>query len=137
MSQVLEPSNDSRNSLRTKFYILFNLRSLFYSLPESANRLVDLLKRVLAPLRRIVARELEVFAVSRVSGHPTSFAVHDRLECGHTRTSLLWDVFDLLNGYTQSAHVRAVRHRCHECMTLVATKKPPMSVTASKTAAVA
>lgn len=96
--------------------------------------LVELMRRVLAPLRRIVSRELEVFSTDRLSGRPASFAIRDGMECGHTHTSLLWDVFDLLNGYTESAHVKAVRHRCSECQTLTATKKPPQSVGQVKTA---
>ena len=94
----------------------------------------ELMRRVLAPLRKIVSRELEVYATSRVSIHPASFVVHDKLECGHVHTSLLWDLFDLLNAYTVSAHVWAVRHRCHECLTLTA-KKPVQSVAAVAKAA--
>lgn len=96
----------------------------------------DLMRRTLAPLRRIVARQLEVFTLDRITGHPCSFAVHDRMECGHVHTSLLWDIFDLLNGYTESPHVRAIRHRCQECLTLTA-KKPVQSVTLAQPAKVA
>ena len=98
-----------------------------------ATEWAELMRRELAPLRRIISRELEVYATSRVSIHPASFVVHDKLECGHVHTALNWDIFDLLNAYTESPWVKAVRHRCHECLTLTA-KKPVQSVTVVKTA---
>lgn len=94
----------------------------------------DLMRRVLAPLRRIISRELEIYSTDRITGHPYSFVVHDTLECTHTYTSFGWDIFDLLNAYTESAHVRAIRHRCQECLTLTA-KKTVQSVTAVAKAA--
>lgn len=94
---------------------------------------VDLLKRALAPLRRIVCRDLEVFECFHNSSRPRLFVVHDRLECGHVATSLLWEFLDLVNAYTTNPDVKAKHHRCHECLTLTA-KKPVQSVTTVKTA---
>jgi len=123
-----------KNRTTAKKFTIFSNSGVCWRSPEIdriATYWAELMRRVLAPLRRIVSRELEVYATSRVSIHPASFVVHDKLECGHVHTSLLWELFDLTDPYTRSAHVRAIRHRCHECLTLAA-KKPVQSVTLAK-----
>lgn len=85
--------------------------------------------RTLAPLRRIINRELQVFKYDSVrKDFPISFAIIDHLECGHEYTCLGWDVFDLLFAYTDNPEVRAKRHRCRPCAELLATRKPVQSV---------
>ena len=124
-------------SLRiANLYTKFSISGVSWRSPGTgriATYWAELMRRVLAPLRRIVSRELEVYVASRVRSYPASFVVHDKLECGHTFTNLNWDIFDLVNAYTESPWVKAVRHRCHECLTLTA-KKPVQSVTTVKTA---
>lgn len=122
-------SRNSKNSLNFFSNSGVSWRSLLFG--RIATYWAELMRRTLAPLRKIVARELEVFEFRRNSVHPQSFAIHDHMECGHVHTSLLWDIFDLLNAYTESPHVRAIRHRCQECLTLTA-KKPVQSVTLAK-----
>lgn len=109
-------------------YLPFTGTQLTLALLESARKLVQVMKRVLAPLRLITCRSIEVFVSDRVNGRPQSFVVNDLLECGHVHASPLWNFLDLVNGYSESAHVRAKRHRCRECLFLVA-KKPVQSVT--------
>lgn len=125
-------SRNPQNSLNFFSNSGVSWRSLLFG--RIATYWAELMRRTLAPLRKIVARELEVFEFGRNSVHPQSFAVHDRLECGHIHTSLLWDIFDLLNAYTESPHVRAIRHRCQECLTLT-QRKPVQSVAAVSKAA--
>lgn len=105
-------------------------------LPRTRTWLLAVVSRTLAPLRRIIHRSLEVYAYQRRSEKPVSFVVHDVLECGHTYTNLDWDIFDLLNGYTQTASVQAKRHRCQLCAAMV-VKKPVQSVALAARAGVA
>jgi len=98
------------------------------SLPEFANYLAEVMQRTLAPLRKIVSREIEVLSFAHKSSKPQSFIIHDRLECGHVKTCLSWGIFDLLNAYTDNPEVRARRHRCQPCASLLAHKKPVQSV---------
>jgi len=125
-----------KNRTTAKLFTLFGISGVCSrsGFSRFATDWAELMRRVLAPLRRIISRELEIYSTDRITGHPYSFVVHDTLECTHTYTSFGWDIFDLLNAYTESAHVRAVRHRCHECLTLTA-KKPVQSVAAVAKAA--
>lgn len=66
-----------------------------------------------APLRLIHSRSLDVFSLNR--GRHRHFAVVDALACGHTYTSLLWELLDLLNAYTDNPEVAARRRRCRVC----------------------
>lgn len=80
----------------------------------------------LAPLRRVVSREIEVF---RFHGEkPQQFIVHDALECGHSFTDFQWTILDLVNPYSETASKK--RHRCRECAAIIARneRKPCQSV---------
>ena len=125
-----------KNRTTAKLFTLFSISGVCSrsGFSRFATDWAELMRRVLAPLRRIISRELEIYSTDRITGHPYSFVVHDKLECTHTYTSFGWDIFDLLNAYSESAHVRAVRHCCHECLTLTA-KKPVQSVAAVAKAA--
>lgn len=94
----------------------------------------ELMRRVLAPLRKIVSRELvEHRPDPRV--RYTIYWLRDLLECGHESTASLDNgIRDLLNAYTECAAIRARHHRCQECLTLTA-KKPVQSVAAVAKAA--
>jgi hypothetical protein len=87
--------------------------------------------RALAPLRRIVSRELKVFTFERDGVRPACFVVRALLECGHSHTEYGWSFRDLLYAYADpvdSPHVTARRHRCHECRDMALSKKPSASV---------
>lgn len=84
--------------------------------------------RTFAPLRRIIGRDLEVYAFHRASGHPLRFVVHDVMECGHVHTDCSISFSDLIDAYSECAVMRARRHRCHDCATLALAKKPVRSV---------
>lgn len=108
---------------------MLSRRKIILILPQESRALALSVSRALAPLRRIVARDLKVFEYQRFGPRrPLSFVVIDSLECGHSFTEYLWDFRDLINGYSDAPHVTARRHRCHECRDLVATKKPVRSV---------
>jgi hypothetical protein len=75
-----------------------------------------------APLRRIVARELEI-----LNPRPKYYiySLLDTLECGHAQSVYLFNgLLDLTNPYTDNRAVRARRHRCVPCASLLAKKKP-------------
>jgi hypothetical protein len=75
-----------------------------------------------APLRLIVDRQLE----TQQRGCST-LTLTDLMECGHTAISFV-DIRDVLNAYTEDASLRARRHRCRECQSIAAAKKPVRSV---------
>ena len=83
-----------------------------------------MLERSLAPLRRIVARELEQLQI-----RPGYFinSLLDTLECSH-QTWHPVDLADLVNAYTENPLIRARRHRCRPCASLLQAKKPVSSV---------
>lgn len=114
-------------------YLPFILTSFKLSLPQ---RLVDLVTRVLAPLRLIVSRELVTFQPDSRVRH-FIYSLRDRLECGHEQEHILLDgLRELLNAYHESAVVRARRHRCHPCGA-VSLKKPVQSFAAAAAQGVA
>jgi hypothetical protein len=85
--------------------------------------------RALAPLRRVVSRDVETFQYQRHnSKHPRLFVVIDSLDCGHKHVAHEWDFLDLINAYSSAPYVTARRHRCHDCRDLAAAKKPVQSV---------
>jgi len=124
-------------------YEIAKLNNLYYNdsfivsaVLGSVRRLLAMAERVLAPLRRIISRELEVYQFHK-GGLPYQFAIHDSLECGHVSTSQLWDSLDLLNAYTDNPEVSAKRRRCRPCASLLLKRKPMQTVTdiaAAKTA---
>lgn len=87
--------------------------------------------RTLAPLRKIMSRELEV---SEPRPKYVYYSLIDSLECGHRAWSPV-DLADLLNAYTESPVIRARRHRCQPCARLLAERKPVQTVTAVPLAA--
>jgi hypothetical protein len=97
--------------------------------------------RTLSPLRRILCREIKVYECSRFgSRHPLKFDVIDTLDCGHFFVDHSWSFRDLLYAYadaTDFPHIRARRHRCHECRDIAAAKKPVASVSLEGVAVVA
>lgn len=112
-----------------------NLIALIRKLRSSVSiyhTLAEMIARTLAPLRKIVSRELEVLRYDRVKKElPQSFVIHDHLECGHSQTLLGWGIFDLLDPYTTNPEVKARRHRCHPCASRLA-RKPMATVQAAK-----
>ena len=95
---------------------------------------VLIMVRVLAPLRRIIGRELHIFD-THPNGAIRTFAVTALLECGHEVPEFEWSFLDLANAYTDAAQPRARRHRCHECRDLIAMRKPVVSVANAKAVA--
>lgn len=119
--------------LLSKICKVFPLLPFILSLIWESLRLLKMaVNRTLAPLRRIVTREMKVFERQRFgSRHPRLFAVIDTLDCGHSFVDHSWSFRDLLCAYvdpTDFPHVTARRHRCHECRDILAAKKPVRSV---------
>lgn len=85
------------------------------------------LNRALAPLRKIVARDIEVFKTFLNSQKPMRFCLVDTLECGHEVVEYNVDFLDLINAYTDNPHISAKRHRCRYCKQ-AEMKKPSASV---------
>ena len=78
-----------------------------------------------APLRKIVLRELSVLQPDPRNPKYKIYSLIDTLECGHTQENYLFGgIRDLVNGYTDSPVIRARRHRCRPCASLLAKKKP-------------
>lgn len=78
-----------------------------------------------APLRRIVMRELDVYQPDPRNPKYFIYSLIDTLECGHSQSEYLFNgLLDLTNPYTDSPTVRARRHRCRPCASLLAKKKP-------------
>lgn len=112
------------------------VRSLFISVFKFPLKVASLTVRVLAPLRKIVSRELVVFQPDTRVRH-FIYSLRDRLECGHEQEHYLPDgLRELLNAYHESAVVRARRHRCHPCGA-VSLKKPVQSIAAAAAQGVA
>lgn len=121
------------STLQTFLNIASFCEQLIYTF---AQRLAVWMQRTLAPLRRIVSRELEVFEYDRIRKDlPQSFIINDHLECGHVEVCYSWDIFDLLNAYTTNPQVRAKRHRCKPCASLLADRKPVQPVRLAKAGA--
>ena len=92
--------------------------------------------RTLAPLRRIIGRDLHVFSRHH-NGGILGFCVTATLECGHEFHEYGLELRDLMNAYTEASQRRARRHRCHPCRDLLAMKKPVRSVAWPKRTAAA
>lgn len=121
------------STLQTVLNIASFCEQLIY---KFAQRLAAWMIRTLAPLRRIVSRELVVLEYDRIyKDLPQSFIIQDTLECGHVEACLSWDIFDLLNAYTDNPQVRAKRHRCKPCASLLADRKPVQPVKLAKAGA--
>src|SRR6185437_2719769 len=100
-------------------------------------RIRTLVRRTLAPLRRIVSREVESFRPDPRVNYEV-YSLRDTLECGHVQDHFLWGgLADLQNAYTENPLVRSARHRCQPCAQLLSVKKPVQSVTLKKAAGVA
>lgn len=91
-------------------------------------KLRTLAARVLAPLRRITARELVIFKPDPRVNHFV-YSLRDTLECEHEQEHVLFDgLRELLNAYHESALIRARRHRCHPCLAMAEIRKPVRAV---------
>ena len=112
------------------------LPQVFPTLPFVRNLALEIIKlfklaasRTLAPLRRILTREMVVHKRQRIgTPHPSLFTVVDHLDCGHFYIDHLWSFLDLLCAYDALPHVTARRRRCRPCAALIAAKKPVASV---------
>jgi hypothetical protein len=86
------------------------------------------LAMAIAPLRKIVSRELEVYCPDPRNPKYKIYSLFDTLECGHGQEIYLYGgLQDLTFAYTDSPVIRAKRHRCRPCAQLLA-KKPVQSV---------
>lgn len=109
------------------------LHSISALLPLCGRWVLALAVRTLAPLRKIVSRELEVF--ERCPKY-FIYTLRDILECGHESWSPI-SLIDLLDAYTINPAITARRHRCRPCASLLLTKKPVKSVALGKPAVAA
>lgn len=90
-----------------------------------------------APLRKIAIRELVVTQPDLRQKY-FIYCLMDTLECGHSQEVYLYDgIRDLLNGYTTNPAVKAKRHRCRPCASLLLSRKPVQSVAIGKPAVAA
>ena len=81
-----------------------------------------------SPLRLIVSREL---CTIQPRSNYFIYSLSDTLECGHVEDHYLFNgLADLTNPYTDSPVVRAKRHRCKPCASLLAKRKPVQTVPA-------
>ena len=108
------------------------LLGLTFSVLEWA---ATLMAHLLAPLRRVVARELDVYLPDARNPKYKAYFLVDTLECGHVQDVYLWNgLQDVLYAYSDSPAIRAKRHRCRPCASLLATRKPMQTVTAQPAA---
>ncbi len=123
--------NIVKNLSCSAFVKLDNLNSLLYRIAGNVAAFWPSMTRILSPLRRVVARELETHLPDPQNPrYRTSFLV-DTLECGHVQDVYLWNgLQDVLFAYTDNPAIRAKRHRCQPCAQLENQRKPMQTVPA-------
>ncbi len=90
-----------------------------------------------APLRKIARRELDVYHPDARNPKYSIYSLIDTLECGHVQNVYLFGgLNDLMNAYTDNPAIKAKRHRCRPCASLL-LKKPVQSVAIGKPAVAA
>jgi hypothetical protein len=124
--------------MRNKFCNVFPSVPFVLSLIWKLGGLIKVqTSRVLAPLRKVLTREISVHTCYLNSDRPWIFTVYATLDCGHEFREYGWCFSDLVNAYTETPEVAARRHRCHPCRDLAVTKKPVASVPVELVAVVA
>ena len=113
------------------FRTIRNLPNFFTRIASIVSALWTLMPRLLAPLRKVVARELDVYLPDARNPKYKIYSLVDTLECGHVQDVYLWNgLQDVLYAYSDNPAITAKRHRCQPCASLLATRKQPQSVPA-------
>lgn len=102
--------------------VSLNIISSISALLASAARMLTM---ALAPLRRIILRELDVYHPDPRNLKYSIYSLVDTMACGHVSEFYLYNgLGDIVNAYTQNPVICAKSHRCRPCASLLAKKKP-------------